>query len=139
MGKMTYDEFINRPNTIWRRVLHKSEEVMRIEAICTRATSVFGERVQSSFDNTKEKNYIALIEARRELYGLMEEHDIAQEEVREFLYGSLSEEEADLLEWKYIDGKNAKEIADIFCEQEQTIRNKMSRFEKKARDRFKKV
>lgn len=136
---MTYDEFVTRPYRIWRRIMHKSDEVIRIEAICMKSTSVFGERVQSSFENSQEKNYVALIEAKRELGELMEEHKEAQEEVREFLYDNLTLEEADLLEWKYIDGKSAKDIAKLLNEQEQTIRNKASRYDRKARGIFIKV
>ena len=136
---MTYNEFVTRPYRIWRRIMHKSDEVMRIEAICTKSTAVFGERVQSSFENTREKNYIALIEAKKELYELMEEHKEAQDEVREFLYDNLTLEEADLLEWKYVDGKSIKDIAILLNEQEQTVRNKASKYEKKARKIFIKV
>lgn len=139
MEKMTYNEFITRPYRIWKRIMHKSDEVIRIEAICMKSTQVFGERVQSSFDNSQERNYIALVEAKRELNELMDEHKRAQDEVREFLYDNLSINEADLLEWKYIDGKSIKDIAELLHEQEQTVRNKASKYEKKARNIFIKV
>ena len=116
MEKMTYNEFITRPYRIWKRIMHKSDEVIRIEAICMKSTQVFGERVQSSFDNSQERNYIALVEAKRELNELMDEHKKAQDEVREFLYDNLSINEADLLEWKYIDGKSIKDIAELLHE-----------------------
>ena len=136
---MTYNEFMTRPYRIWRRIMHKADEVIRIEAICMKSTSVFGERVQSSFENTREKSYIALIEAKKELDGLMDEHKKAKDEVSEFLYDNLTLEEADLLEWKYIDGKSIKDIAKIKKEQEQTIRNKVSKVDKKAKKIFIKV
>ncbi|MBQ1293091.1 MAG: hypothetical protein IIY21_03575 [Clostridiales bacterium] len=136
---MMYDEFVNRPYRMWRKVLHKSDEVIRIEAICTKSTSVFGERVQSSFQNSQEKNYAILIDAKKELEELMEEHRKAEDEVRRFLYDNLTHEEADLLEWKYIDGKSAKDIAKILKEREQTVRNKVSRSDRKARAIFMKV
>ena len=139
METMTYNEFITRPYRIWKRIMHKSEEVMRIEAICMKSTQVFGERVQSSFENSQEKNYLALIEARRELDRLIDEHKMAQDEVRTFLYENLSINEADLLEWKYIDGKSIKDIAELLHEQEQTVRNKASKYEKKARNIYIKV
>ncbi|MBQ1570219.1 MAG: hypothetical protein IIZ78_03760 [Clostridiales bacterium] len=136
---MMYDEFVNRPYRMWRKILHKSDEVIRIEAICTKSTSVFGERVQSSFQNSQEKNYAILIDAKKELEELMEEHRKAEDEVRRFLYDNLTHEEADLLEWKYIDGKSAKDIAKILKEREQTVRNKVSRSDRKARAIFMKV
>lgn len=139
MTKMTYNEFVMRPYRMWRRIMHKSDEVIRIEAICMKSTQVFGERVQSSFQNSQERNYIALVEAKRELNEMMDDYKKAQDEVREFLYENLSVHEADLLEWKYIDGKSIQEIADLLHEQEQTVRNKASKYEKKARNIFNKV
>ena len=136
---MTYDEFVNKPYRIWMRVLHKADEVLRIEAICTRATTTYGEKVQSSFDNSKERNYIVLIEAKRELREILEEHRKAEDEVRDFFYEHLETDEADIMEWKYIDGKSPKQIAEIRNEQEQTIRNKISKYENKARKIFVKV
>ena len=136
---MTYDEFVNKPYRIWLRVLHKADEVLRIEAICTKATTTYGEKVQSSFDNSQEKNYLALIDAKKELNELLEEHKEAESAVRSFFYGYLDADEADIMEWKYIDGKSPKQIAKIRNEQEQTIRNKISRYENKARKIFIKV
>lgn len=138
-GDMPYYEFVKEPSRIWRKIQHKSDEVLRIEAICMKTTTVFGEKVQSSFDNSQERNYIALVDAKKELTSLLEEHRKAQDEVRRFFYEHLDEEEADLLEWKYIDGKSARDIAKITGSQEQTIRNRTSKSDRKARTIFQKL
>ncbi len=136
---MTYDEFITKPYMIWRKILHKSDEVVKIETVCTKATSVLGERVNSSPMNSQERNYVVLSETKKELSRLLDEYAVARDEVVAFLYGNLEHEEADLLEWKYIGAKTVKEMAELMSEQEQTIRNKMSRYEKKARSAYMKV
>ena len=133
---MTYSEFVTQPIAMWSKVLHKSDEVARLEGICTRTTIGFSERVQNTVENTREKNLVALAQERQELDKLIAELLRVQGEVRSFFYECLSLEEADILEWKYINGKTVKEIADILRIEEQSVRNKVSRCDKKARQKY---
>lgn len=133
---MTYNEFVKRPNRIRRRISHKIEDVMLKESICMRSTTTLGERVQTSPTNTQEIAYLRYIDAKNDLNDLASELELAQTEVRDFFYGNLSFDEADLLEWRYIDGKSPQEIADVLNIAYQTAKNKLSRADKKARSKY---
>ena len=133
---MTYNEFMTRPLAIWRQILHKSDEVAKLEGLCLRTTASFGERVQNTVENTREKNLVALSQSKAEMNEMVAELMRVQAEIREFLYDSLRIEEADVLEWKNINGKSVKEIAETLGIEEQSVRNKLSRYEKKARARY---
>ena len=133
---MTYDEFVTRPLVIWRQILHKSDEIARLEGLCLRTTVSFGERVQNTVENTREKNLVALSQSRAEMDEMIADLMQVQAEIREFLYDCLKVEEADVLEWKYINGKSVKEIAETLDIEEQSVRNKISRCEKKARSKY---
>lgn len=136
---MTYDEFMAQPKKVWGRVLHKADEVFRIETVCLKSTTVLGERVQSTFENSLEKNYVALAKSKDELGKLLMLHKEKQEEVRGWLTDNLNEEDADLLEWRYVNCKSPKEVARLLGEQEQTVRNKQSRADQRARKLFGKI
>lgn len=133
---MTYNEFVKRPNRIRRRISHKIEDVMLKESICMRTTTTLGERVQTSPTNTQEISYLRYIDAKNDLNELATELELAQTEVRDFLYDNLNYDDADLLEWRYVDGKNLTEIADKMGMAYQTVKNKMSVAEKEARRRY---
>ena len=133
---MTYNEFVKRPNRIRRRISHKIEDVMLKESICMRSTTTLGERVQTSPSNTQEVAYLRYIDAKNDLNDLAAELETAQTEVRDFFYDNLNFDDADLLEWRYIDGKNLTEIADKMGMAYQTVKNRMSEAEKEARRRY---
>ena len=130
---MTYYEFVRRPRTLRRRVLHKVEDVRLKEVACMSTTASFKERVQTSPVNSTELSYIRYIDAKNELDKLMEDLRVAQDEVREFFYDNLCQDYANLLEWKYIDDKRLQDIAVIEDIAYQTAKNKISKAEKKAR------
>ena len=136
---MTYNEFMTRPQSLRRRIQHKADDVAFKLATCEKATSVLGERVQTSPSNTTERNYVAYIDAKRQLEKLVDEYDSAKEEVTGFLYDNLSALEADLLEWRYVNDKDLQEIADLKGMAYQTIKNQMSAAEKDARAKFYKL
>ena len=113
---MTYHEFINRPRALRIKIEHKIEDVRLKESACMTSTSPLNERVQTSTKNTAEASYVRYIDAKNCLVKLMDEYDDAQNEVRDFLYRNLPLDEADLLEWRYIDSKSIKEsIIAFFC------------------------
>lgn len=133
---MTYSEFVSQPISVWRKILHKNDEVARLEGLCMRATVGFSERTQRTVANNQEKNLVSLAQARRELDELVLELTKAQGEVRSFLYEVLEPKEADVLEWKYVNGKSVREIADTLQIEEQSARNKISKCDKKARRKY---
>lgn len=130
---MNYNEFVTQPIAVWRRILHKRDEVAKLEEICLIANSQLGERVQSSIENRKEKSLVAYAQSKNELNEMIDELMVVQAEVREFFYECLEIDEADVLEWKYVNGKSIKDIADILGVEEQTARNKVCQYDKKAR------
>ena len=103
-----------------------------------RTTASFGERVQTSPSNTQEKNYLRYIDAKNDLNELVDEFEIAQSEVRDFLYGNLSFDDADILEWRYIDGKTPQEIADKYGATYQATWQRIKRANEKAREKYNK-
>ena len=99
-------------------------------------TAPIQERVQVSPSNATEQGYIRYIDAKNELYSMMDKLADAQDEVRSFLYKNLSVDSADILEWRYVDGKEVLEIADICGLTEQSVRNKISKANRAARKRW---
>ncbi len=133
---MNYNEFVELPNKIRRRINHKIEDVMLKESICMRSTTSLGERVQASPGNRQEESYIRYIDAKNELNDLAARLEESQTEVREFLYDNLSFEDADLLEWRYIDGKSPQKIADMMGTTYEATRQRLKRANEKARKKY---
>lgn len=136
MQMMTYDEFMKKPDRLRRRLLHKADDVAFKLEICLKATTTLGERVQTSRGNSTEASILAYIDARKELEDLAGEQKKAADAVSDFLYGNLDYDDADLLEWKYVNGKSLSEIADITDTAYQTVKNRISAAEKSAREKF---
>lgn len=130
---MTYREFVGKPAYLKRRVEHKIEDVRLKDEARRDATSRLEERVQTSPANSKDLAYIRYIDAKRELDNLIEALSAAQEEVRAFFMDSLTQDDADLLEWKYVDCKELRQIAEIKNIAYQTAKNKISKADKNAR------
>ena len=133
---MTYNEFVNKPLRLRRKVEHKIEEVRLKETACMSATAPLQERIQNSVNNTTELAYVSYADAKRILGELLAELDAAQNELREFLYGNLHFNEADLLEWRYADGKSLHEIAELQHITYDAARTRASRAEKNARKAY---
>ena len=133
---MTYDEFMNRPLWLYDRIMHDADHVAFLFEVCTKSTSTLGERVQTSQTNKTAKNYAAYIDANNALEQLVQEYNSAKDEVTAFLYDSLKHDDADLLEWKYVNAKNLKEIASIKGIAYQTVKNRISIAEKRAMQKF---
>ena len=95
---MTYKEFVNRPQRLHRRILHKADDVAFKRETCQKSTSTFGERVQTSPSNSMERAYVVYIDAKRELNALIDEYNAARDEVEAFFYDNLRFFDADLLE-----------------------------------------
>ena len=106
------------------------------ESICMRSTTTLGERVQTSPTNTQEIAYLRYIDAKNDLNDLASELETAQTEVRDFFYGNLNFDEADLLEWRYIDGKTPQEIADRMGTTYEATRQRIQRANEKARRKY---
>lgn len=133
---MTYNEFVRQPLALRRKILHKIEDVRLKESVCMKSTTSIGERTQTSFSNTTEISYTRYIDAKNELDQYMDVLEQVQGEVRLFLYDNLPPDDADALEWKYIDGKSPQEIADIIGVTYDAMRAKLSRADKKARKSY---
>ena len=133
---MTYDEFMNRPLWLYDRIMHDADHVAFLFEVCTKSTGSLGERVQTSPTNKTSRNYAAYIDANNALQELVQEYNSAKEEVASFLYDNLNHDDADLLEWKYINAKDLKQIAEIKSLAYQTVKNRISVAEKRAIQKF---
>lgn len=133
---MTYVEFVNRPLEIYSRIAHQVEIVQRLENICLNTTTTLGEKVQTSRQNTQEKKYAALADARHKLNKMTGDLIDICDEVRDFFYENLSYDDADILEWKYINGKSIGEISIITNTSYSGTATKISRAEKKAKKAY---
>lgn len=129
---MTYNEFMNRPLWLYDRIKHDADHVAFLFEICVKSTGMLGERVQTSPSDRNAKSYAAYIDANNALQELVHEFNNAKEEVVQFLYDNLDYDDADLLEWKYINAKDLKDIAEIKGLAYQTVKNRMSMAEKRA-------
>ena len=133
---MTYEEFINRPLDLRQKIEHKIEDVQYKWTLCTNTTQGLSERVQTSPSNTTELRVIRYAQANKELTDLQGEYDKACESVRDFLYGNLEIGDADVLDWKYCNGKSISDIADIRNITYSGAANRIGRAEVKARRKY---
>lgn len=133
---MTYEEFINRPLDLMQKIEHKIEDVQYKWTLCTNTTQGLSERVQTSPTNTTEVRVIRYAQANKELTDLQGEYDAACEKVRAFLYGNLELGDADVLDWKYCNGKSINDIAEIRNLSYTGAASRISRAETRARSKF---
>lgn len=133
---MRYETFMNRPLELMQRIEHKIDDVAFKWTLCLNTTQGLSERVQSSPSNTQEASYLRYIDAKNDLNDLVAELETAQNEVRDFLYDSLSFNDADLLEWRYINGKSPQEIADRMGVTYEATRQRLKRANEKARQQY---
>ena len=133
---MTYEEFINKPLDLMQKIEHKIEDVQYKWTLCTNTTQGLSERVQTSPTNTTEVRVIRYAQANKELTDLQGEYDAACERVRAFLYGNLELGDADVLDWKYCNGKSINDIAEIRNLSYTGAASRISRAETRARSKF---
>ena len=134
---MTYDEFVTAPLRLIGKIQHKSDEVAIKMNIAMKTTTSFGDIASKPQGNRVEKSVMRYLEAKEELDSLLEELERRKAIVREFLYEALALESADILEWKYINGKSIQEIADIKNITYQSMKNKISKADREAREKYK--
>lgn len=139
MWMMTYEEFINRPLELIQKIEHKVEDVAFKWTLCLNTTQGLSERVQTSPSNTADLKVIRYAQAKKELDDLQEEYDSACNDVRDFLYANLKLMDADVLDWKYCNGKSTKEIAEIRNITYSGAANRISRAEARARSKYAKT
>jgi len=133
---MTYEQFINRPLELIQKIEHKVEDVAFKWTLCINTTQGLSERVQTSPSNTSDLKVIRYAQAKKELDDLQEEYDSACDNVRDFLYANLKLMDADVLDWKYCNGKSTKEIAEIRNITYSGAANRISRAEARARSKY---
>ena len=136
MQMMTYDEFINRPLELMQQIEHKIEDVQYKWTLCLNTSQGLSERVQTSPSNTTEIRVIRYAQANKELTELQGKYDEACESVRDFLYGNLELGDADVLDWKYCNGKSINDIAEIRNLSYTGAASRISRAETRARSKF---
>lgn len=139
MMMMTYEQFINRPLELIQKIEHKVEDVAFKWTLCLNTTQGLSERVQTSPSNTSDLKVIRYAQAKKELDDLQEEYDSACDDVRDFLYANLKLMDADVLDWKYCNGKSVKEIAEIRNITYSGAANRISRAEARARSKYAKT
>ncbi len=132
----SYDQFMNKPLRLKTRIEHKADEVAFLFEVCTKATGSWGEKVQTSPTNRSERNKDKYIDESNKLLKMIDEYEASKDEVITFLYDNLKFEDADLLEWKYINGKTLTEIAKIKGIAYQTAKNRSWRAERDLRIKF---
>lgn len=133
---MTYETFMNRPLGLMQRIEHKIEDVAFKWTLCLNTSQGLSERVQTSPSNTQDLKVIRYAEADKQLTDLQEEYDRSCQEVRDFLYENLDVNDADVLDWKYCNGKSTSEIAEIRGMTYSGAANRISRAETKARRKY---
>lgn len=133
---MTYEQFINRPLELIQKIEHKVEDVAFKWTLCLNTTQGLSERVQTSPSNTSDLKVIRYAQAKKELDDLQEEYDSACDDVRDFLYANLKLMDADVLDWKYCNGKSTKEIAEIRNISYSGAASRIGRAEVKARHKY---
>ena len=133
---MTYEQFINRPLDLMQKIEHKVEDVQYKWTLCLNTTQGLSERVQTSPSNSTEVRIIRYAQANKELTDLQTEYDEACKTVRGFLYGNLDISDADVLDWKYCNGKSISDIAEIRNLSYTGAASKISRAEVRARSKF---
>lgn len=133
---MTYEQFINRPLDLMQKIEHKIEDVQYKWTLCLNTTQGLSERVQTSPSNTTEIRVIRYAQANKELTEMQGEYDAACEKVRDFLYSNLDLGDADVLDWKYCNGKSISDIADIRNITYSGAANRIGRAEAKARRKY---
>ena len=133
---MTYNQFVNRPMALMQRIEHKAEDVAFKWTLCLNTTQGISERVQTSPSNSADLKIIRYAEADKELTELQARYDKACDDVRAFLYGNLDMHDADVLDWRYCNGKSIKEIAEIRNLTYSGAANKLNRAEKRARQKY---
>ena len=130
---MTYIQFVGRPMRLKRMIEHQIEDVELKWAICQTTTAQLGERVQTSVTNKTEASYLKYADSKKKLNELSDEFDEARTEIRAFLYENLEPSDADVLEWKYVEGKSLQEIAQIRSMTYQSMKNKAAKADRKAK------
>lgn len=136
MMMMTYEQFINRPLELIQKIEHKIEDVQYKWTLCLNTTQGLSERVQTSPSNTSDLRVIRYAQANKELTEMQGEYDAACEMVRAFLYDNLDLGDADVLDWKYCNGKSISDIADIRNITYSGAANRIGRAEAKARRKY---
>lgn len=136
---MTYYKFVSRPEMIRMKIEHQAEDVAFKWSICLNAVPELSERVQSSIHNTTEASILKYAQAKAELDRLQGKYDEVVSDVREFLYSNLKVEEADVLDWKYCNGKSIQQIADIKEISYSGAASKIYRADAKANRIFEKI
>lgn len=133
---MTYETFINRPLVLMQRIEHKIEDVAFKWTLCLNTSQGLSERVQTSPSNNQDLKVIRYAEANKQLTDLQAKYDRSCQEVRDFLYDNLDIGDADVLDWKYCNGKSTTEIAEIRGVTYAGAANRISRAEAKARKKY---
>lgn len=133
---MTYEQFINKPLDLMCMIEHRAEDVAFKWTLCLNTSQGLSERVQTSPSNTQDLKVIRYAAAHQKLLDLQDEYDKACEAVRDFLYGNLNINDADVLDWKYCNGKSTSEIAKIRGVTYAGAANRISRAEAKARKKY---
>jgi DNA-directed RNA polymerase specialized sigma24 family protein len=89
--------------------------------------------VQKTKENEREKSIADLIDSKRQLDRLLYQRNEIAEELRSWFRENLPPRSATMLEYKYIDGLNNKEIADMMFYSYQTTRSRMGENIREAR------
>lgn len=134
---MTFEEFAERPQRLMERIERQVEKVNRLQAACEQTTTIFSDvKVQTSHGNRRETMLIDYIDCKQALDDLTHKYSEAIAEVQTWLYDNMEFADADMLEWRYCNGLKNAEIAEKMHYAEQTVRHRISRAVRIAKDKY---
>lgn len=127
-----YREWIERPQQIDALCKEALQDVKELRDICEHATSTINPvHVQCSKENKTENNIMEFLTAKEKLVELEIRREQAANELREFIYSNLSNEDASILDWRYCNCKTCAEIAKILGISDSAVRGRVNRASKK--------
>ena len=133
----SFDKFIGRVRVLDKKIDHQLKRAEKLKSLSEQITTIWSDAwVQTSTENKRERRLADLIDSKRELERLLNQREQAADEIRDFLYSNLSEDNADVLEWKYCDDLSIFEIAEKECLSYSGAASKIYRAETKARAKY---
>lgn len=134
---MTFEEYVERPQKLKERIQRQIEKTERLEDLCNQTTTIISDvKVQTNHGNKRDKFLADYIDSKNKINDLLEQYKEVSDELKTWLYDSLDFDDADILEWRYCNGLKNAEIAERTHYKEMTIRHKISRAVKNARDTY---
>jgi RNA polymerase sigma factor (sigma-70 family) len=126
------EKLIELPQRIDELCKEALQDAKELRDICEHATSTINPvHVQCSKENKVENNIVAFLTAKEKLVELEIRREQAANELREFIYANLSNNDASILDWRYCNCKACAEIAEILGISDSAVRSRVNRARRK--------